>query len=192
MDDPSLPTDLNDIAPWIERSLARGASDPRSAFHWLTLTSVDGTGRPQARTVVLREFCSSTNELVIFTDRRSTKVADVEREPRTGLHVYDARKRVQLRLEGSSQLETCGERWERAWARAKQGTLLDYGREPGPGTPIDTPTSGEMATIDSVDTFTVLIFTLQKADYLHLGREQHRRAQVIFTLEGSSATWLVP
>jgi len=192
MDDPSLPTRLDDIPPWIDRALSRGVADPKSAFRWPTLLSTDLEGRAQARTVVLRGFDPSTHEISIFTDLRSPKVSHLRKDTRAGLHIYDNKKRVQLRLEAEAIVVTTGEAWEAGWARAQQGSLIDYQRMPGPGALIDEPQGADQDVGGAQKNFALVILTVQKADYLHLGREQHRRAVVHFGVEGSRATWIVP
>lgn len=193
MDDPTLPRDLADIAPWIDHTLARGAGDPRSAFHWPTLATVGEDGAPRMRTVVLRGYERAARRLELFTDRRSAKVAELAAQPCSAVHVHDPKKRVQLRLRGQLTIHTSGPLWDAAWDRARQGPLDDYSRVAPPGTALGP---GEDAAVDHAlapRNFAVLSFNAQEADYLHLAAEAHRRAHL--TLAGPAgveARWLVP
>lgn len=192
MTDPSLPQSLDDLAPWIKRALSRGAADPRSPFRWPTLATVDDTGQPQQRTLVLREARPDESRLIFYTDRRTPKVVEAHGNSHAALHIYDPKKRVQLRLSGVAEIVLEGPAWDKAWTRTKEGRVLDYAAETIPGTPIADPMDvGTQPTLAS-ENFALLIFYYQLADFLSLGRDQHLRARVNFSVEPAQATWLVP
>lgn len=192
MDDPSLPETLDEISIWIPQILSRGAADSRSAFHWPTLATVTDDGAPEMRTIVLRAHQKGARRLVFYTDARSAKVAQLKREPRGSLHVYDAKKKVQLRLEGRINLYREGEAWDAAWDDVKHGRTSDYAHDPGPGSAIDSHDAYDPQGEDAKDHLLVLHFEYAFADYLHLGREAHRRARVNFSEKEVSAVWIVP
>lgn len=192
MDHPSVPKEIDDVVPWIERALSRGVLDAKSAFHWPTLITTDERGVAQARTVVLRGFDALDFELTAFTDRRSQKVVEIERNPFAGMHVYDKATRVQLRLEGQARVECSGPAWEQGWQRASQGSLLDYQRTPGPGSPVHHLEDISQDVGCGKKNFALLRVRLRRVDYLHLGAERHRRACFSIDNANVSGEWLVP
>lgn len=193
MDAPDLPQSLEDVALWIARSLSRGAADPKSAFHWPTLISLsEEGGAPQARTVVLRAHDASKRELLFYTDQRSEKCRELEASPAASVHVYEPKKRAQLRLTGTATMETSGPRWEEALKKAITSGSLDYSAQPGPGSPISDVQAFLHDDGTTRNHFTLISFIYQKADYLHLGRERHSRAVTEWTADGPRSSWLVP
>lgn len=188
----SLPRDPADWPAFIRRCLARGVADPKSAFHWPSLATVTAEGAPAVRTVVLRHLDPDTMQLAFTTDRRSSKVRDIAANPAAAVHVHDPRKRVQLRLGGTLTLATDGPLFDALWARAQRGSLLDFSRQPAPGVPIADPDDAQPGGVDPAETFAVLLFDIQWADYLDLSAEGHLRARVDFRLEPAAASWLVP
>lgn len=197
MDDPGLPKTPEDVARWISQALSRGVADPKSAFHWPTLVTsgAAASGIPQARTVVLRGFKPQERRLTFYTDIRSGKIRELTEKPLASVHVHDQRRRVQLRLSGPATIHTDDDVWQHAWEKARQGRTADYAAPMPPGTPMkegDLP-AGEGA--DPANNFAALTFVYTDADYLHLGRSQHRRAGLTFTRDEEAPTdarWLVP
>lgn len=192
MEDPSLPAALGDIAPWITKALSRGAADSRSAFHWPTLGTVTPEGAPAMRTVVLRDHAEEERALTFYTDKRSGKVADLSSNPRAVVHAYEPKKKVQLRLTGRVTLHSEDEHWTKAWHRIRDGRTADFAHAPAPGTSIADHDGFDPHGAEAKEHLLVLRFTYQRADYLHLGRDAHRRASVNFGVEPPEATWLVP
>ncbi|MEM6795447.1 MAG: pyridoxamine 5'-phosphate oxidase family protein [Acidobacteriota bacterium] len=190
--DPSSPETLSQIVAWIRSSLSRGVADPRSSFHWPTLATVTAEGEPRMRTVVLRGHDAERRELSFFTDRRSDKCPEIEAAPGSAVHVYDGRKKIQLRLRGTSFLHFEGEAWERAWERVRRGRTADYSHAPKPGSPVRTFDGFEPQGADPESQFTLVRFVYRSADYLHLGKSAHRRARIDFASDPAVATWLVP
>lgn len=192
MDAPDLPQSLEAVAPWISKALSRGVADSKSAFHWPTLISVDASGAPQGRTVVLRAHDPQARELLFYTDQRSAKVREIEASPRVSLHIYEPKKRVQLRLTGTAALEREGARWETALGKAIASGSLDYSTEPGPGSAIEAAHDFDKGGPAEPGNFTLISFIYQETDYLHLGRERHTRCRTDWRSDPAASTWLVP
>ena len=87
-------------AALLERTFAlleRATADRRSNFRQFTLATVE-KGRPAARTVVLRAVDRGARAVTFWTDRRSAKVAALDR-PVEALF-WDEKTSLQLRLAG--------------------------------------------------------------------------------------------
>lgn len=190
--EPGVPASLPEIEAWTSQALTRGAVDAKHAFHWPTFATVAADGAPKLRTVVLRRFDPGTYGLTFTTDRRTSKVAELTADARAAVHLYDPKARVQLRFSGHAEVLTEGPVWQEALARAQEGPLLDYTIAPSPGTPIAAPEDAQADAVAAEETFAVIAFTPQTADYLRLSREGHRRARLDFSVDPMGATWLVP
>ncbi|MEM9838414.1 MAG: pyridoxamine 5'-phosphate oxidase family protein [Pseudomonadota bacterium] len=190
--EPGVPASLSGIWETAAQALARGAVDGRHAYHWPALATVGMDGVPAVRTVVLRRFDPGTYGLTFYTDRRTAKAAELAANPRAAVHFYDPKARVQLRFSGTAEILTAGPVWQEALDRARQGPLLDYTIAPAPGTPIDAPEEAQADAVPAEETFAVIQFTPQTADYLRLSREGHRRAKLDFSVDPARATWLIP
>jgi pyridoxamine 5'-phosphate oxidase len=177
--------------------LARGVADRRSAFHTPTLATVDADGVPQARTVILRG-CDVPGRMVrIHTDRRSSKVSEIRREPRVGLHFYDAGQKIQLRLAGRATLHTSDDVAATAWASARPMSRVIYGQTLAQGVEVDTPATGTAPVVPDgsvlgYENFLIIRIEVQAIEWLYLGHQGHRRARFAWRNGERSAQWLAP
>lgn len=172
--------------------LARGVADRRHPFHTPTLATLSLDGAPRARTLVLRGFDAPTRTLRLHSDARSDKVAELLREPRAALHLYDAGAQVQIRLEGTAQAHHDDALAEAAWAASRPFSRMCYAIEPAPGTPIAAPAPAPRDDASGRVHFCAITFTFARMEWLWLAAGGHRRARFTWTPEGEEATWLVP
>lgn len=196
---------MND-APMLDAVLAqawaqlmRGAQDRRGAAHTPTLASVDAHGLPQLRTVVLRHCDPAARELLIHTDRRSPKVAELRAQPRCALHVYDAAEKVQLRLHALASLHVDDALADRQWSHARPMSRATYGSPLAPGLPLDDPQTGTDALANRSEAeqrahFMVLRLHVRQIDWLYLRAQGHRRARFAWSDASGAldAIWCVP
>ncbi|MEO0326949.1 MAG: pyridoxamine 5'-phosphate oxidase family protein, partial [Myxococcota bacterium] len=122
-------------APVWFRYLAKACS--RSQRHpvarYAQLATVDASGAPRCRTVVVRGLVEAPRGVWFVTDGRSGKAAELDREPRVELCWYFAGLREQYRLRGTVEVLDAAGRGD-AWTRlspASRATFL----WPPPGTP---------------------------------------------------------
>jgi hypothetical protein len=172
--------------------LARGVADRRHPFHTPTLATIGLDGAPRARTLVLRGFDAPTRTLRLHSDRRSDKVAEVAREPRACLHLYDAGAQVQIRLEGAARVHHEDETAQAAWASSRPFSRMCYAIEPAPGTPVPAPLPAPRDEQAGRAHFAALTLAFARMEWLWLAAEGHRRARFSWTDQGEEATWLVP
>ncbi|WP_027284420.1 pyridoxamine 5'-phosphate oxidase family protein [Rubritepida flocculans] len=172
--------------------LARGVADRRHAFHTPTLASIGLDGAPRARTLVLRGFDAETRSLRLHSDARSAKIAELAREPRAALHLYDARAQIQLRLEGRASLHREDALAEAAWAASRPFSRMCYALAPAPGTPLAAPPPAPRDPDSGRAHFAVILFTFARMEWLWLDAAGHRRARFAWGEAGEEATWLAP
>lgn len=196
---PTQPPEPSQIwADW-----GRGVADRRSPFRTPTVATIDAQGRPQARTVVLRGADLATRTLTFHTDLRSPKVASLRSRPHLAWHFYDARRKVQLRVQAEATLWTEGPHADAGWERCSDFGKRTYAVLPGPGTPSGTPTSGLPASAaggqltpaqrtEARANFAVVRTEVSFIDWLWLHHAGHRRCQLRWTATGWVAGWVVP
>ena len=187
---------LADIEAELWRELAQAVRDKQHAWRVAVLATVDGQSA-DARSVVLRDVDAATRTLLMYTDARSPKAAQLAAHPEGTLVLWSAALGWQLRLKVALTLETSGLRVSSRWARLKlTPAAQDYLSPLPPGAVIGTATSTATSTAvgeptperKSRDHFAVVAAQVQSVDWLDLHRDGHRRA--LFSAAG--AAWLAP
>ena len=95
------------LAPWrspLSKALHKNRSQPFARYFQLATVRPNST--PANRTVVFRGFLQDTNSLMMISDRRSQKIAQIERNPSAEICWYFTKTREQFRLSGSLTLIT--------------------------------------------------------------------------------------
>lgn len=149
----------------------------------LATTGLDAV--PQARTVVLRTADAKALQLAFFTDRRSPKVAELQRVPAAAFVFWSKRLSWQLRVRVTTQVHTDGPLVEAAWARVSQSAAAgDYLASRAPGSNLEP-----LAEADAGQHHLAVVTAhIEHMDWLELAREGHRRARVTH----GAVAWLVP
>lgn len=149
-----------------------------------TLSTVDADGRPQSRSVVLREIESQDWIMRLYSDSRSPKILQLQHNPNVSICFWNPHLKQQLRAEGVATLMNDPKAISERWDRVKEGpTVSDYTTKLAPGSQVDP-------LVEFVDQnwFCVVEIKIRSFDLLQLKREGHKRVAV--TPEGVTA--LVP
>jgi pyridoxine/pyridoxamine 5'-phosphate oxidase len=184
----SWETTLEDTLAEVWRRLARGVADRRAPARHPTIATVDASGAPTLRTVVLRAADRAAATLEIHTDSASAKAAHLARDPRAALHVWEPRARLQLRLAARAEA-LAGAEAEARWAKIPEGARLAYGGAPAPGAPLDRPEAHDPAPDHA--RFLPLRLHVEEIETLHLGEDRHRRAR-FRAADGWAGRWIAP
>jgi pyridoxamine 5'-phosphate oxidase len=178
---PPFHDDLDAALAETWRLLEEGPALRRNAFHMPALATVDATGQPQVRTVVLRAADRATGALRFHCDRRSAKAAEIDASGRAALHGYDSASKIQIRASGSARLHTDDALADAAWADSLAMSRVCYGTDPAPGAVLPT---GDAYALPDADTaliagrpnFYVVVVHVDRLEFLFLDRRGHRRA----------------
>lgn len=193
---------LDDMAALAFELPAEGARDASSPLRKPALATVAATGAPALRTVILRGFDGEARLIELFTDTRSSKVAELEREPQASMLFYDPRRDVQLRLTGRA-VPLTGPAAAEAWERAGLPSRRAYLAVAAPGTASMAPTSGLPPEVEGIIpsadkleegrvNFALIRFGFDQADVVVLSRSGHRRARIRWPSDTAIMEWLVP
>lgn len=191
---PSLEAALD--AAWA--LLVEGQTNRRVPAHTPALGTIGLDGRPRTRVVVLREIVPALRRLRFHTDRRSTKAAEIARDPRVSLLVYDAAAKLQVRIEGVASLHDRDAQADLAWRSSRPSSKVCYGIDPGPGSPIHAAdgfalpsATGELE--DGRANFLAVMVEITMVETLSLRHAGHRRARFHWGEGGDvSLSWLAP
>ena len=179
---------LAEIEAAVWRELAQAVRDKQHGWRVAVLATVDRQGA-DARSVVLRDLDAPTRTLLMYTDARSPKTAQLAAHPEGTLVLWSAALGWQLRLRVALALETSGLRVSSRWATLKlTPAAQDYLSPLPPGAPIGSGVGYLAPERQSREHFAVLAAQVQSVDWLELHPQGHRRA--LFSAAG--ATWITP
>lgn len=167
------------------QELQRAALDRHHSWRTPVLATTGLDGLAQARTVVLREVRRPEAQLLIYTDARSPKVAELRAQPLASLLCWSPRLNWQLRLQLRFEVSQGDGEAGAAWERVRQSpSASDYlaARAPGERLP-----EAQAALLDTPQ-LAVLRGQVLGMDWLELSRAGHRRAR----LDAQRVEWLVP
>lgn len=185
---------LDEIRADLFGLMARGVADRRSPFRSPTLATIGADGRPRLRTVVLRAFDAGARRITVHSDLRAGKIGEIGADPRVALHVWDDGQQVQVRLNGTAAV-LAGAAARPDWDRLHAGSRASYRVRPTPGTVQADPAAADadrVAEEEAFMNFAVMPVELTGMEWLHLGRDGHRRVAFTWTGAAWDAAWLVP
>ncbi len=194
---------LDEVLESLWQRWTRGKADRNSPLHTPVVGTVDASGKPKQRVMVLREVNRTERRMRFHTDIRSAKVDQIGDAAPVSVIGYDPSAKIQLRLSGTARIEQDSETADKAWAASALSSRRCYLANPGPGTAVDAPMSGLTAeqelVVPSQDeseaarpAFAVLLIDVTTVEWLYLAASGHRRAR--FDWDGAAwrGTWLIP
>lgn len=199
---------LNDLSLSLEEAwkiLREGASDRHSPLHTPAVATVTGAGSPSQRIMVLRAADQQNRRLRFNSDARGAKIAEIDRQAGVSMLGYHPGAKVQLRLSGKAVVRRTGPEVDAAWDEASLYGQRCYLAEPGPGSPVDAPTSGLDPAMEGVKPtpeqvaparahFAILQVAVERIEWLYLAHRGHRRALFEWNAAAGQwdGRWLVP
>jgi len=177
---------LIELAVWHE--LGQAVQCPGHAWRVGVLATIEGDAA-DARSVVLRECDAARRTLLIYTDARSPKVAQMAAHPLGTLVLWSETLGWQLRLRVRLGVQTGGLAVSSRWARLKLTPAAhDYLSPLPPGSPLPGTARAPAPVRESRQHFAVLTAQVQAVDWMELHAQGHQRAQ----FDGSGARWVTP
>ena len=167
--------------------LADGVARRDAPARHVTFATVGLDGGPGARTVVLRGADRGDSVVEVHTDLFSAKVAELRRDARAAILIWDGDRQLQMRLSVTVTILS-GDAVAAIWARVPDPSRQAYGVTPPPGTPIPDALAYDKRADGA--TFAVLRCAIDRVDLVHLGAA-HRRAR-FDRADGWAGQWCVP
>lgn len=148
----------------------RSNADRRHPFRFFVLSTFGPY--PEARWVVKRDGTSDF-KVLLYTDSRSPKVAQLQENNRVTALFYHPKKKLQIRLKGEAILLTEGPEYQRHLQQVQQtAASKDYSTKQPPGMPLNPD---QTLLFDTALHFAAVWIQPNTLDVLELGHEQHRR-----------------
>jgi general stress protein 26 len=180
---------LNDIKSAILQVLNRAGNDKQSAFRFIIMNTISN-GFPNSRYVVLRQFKTESHELYIYTDNRSNKINEIEKNNSVSVLAYDKQKRCQIKLKAHAYIHHQDDIANVHW-NLLHGGKESYNTKFRPGTKMGSlKEAGEMKSEVDDQYFAVIKLEVYQAEILQLNSEGHIRA--LFNFKNNNASFLVP
>lgn len=182
---------LDQIWEMVQLELQKGPSAKRHPFRFAVLSTIGREG-PSSRWVVYRKY-TDDSKLLIYTDARSEKCADLERNPNGNLLLYHDRQKLQIRIKTEATLHQQDELTAKYWPGVKGSNPNDYLSNQPPGKAIDDIEPGFERDAGLDDKyFTIIELDPKKMDVLQLNGDRHIRAEFEKQKDQWNSTFLVP
>lgn len=179
---------LKEIEAAVWRELAACVRDKQHPWRTPVLATTDGE-LGDGRIVVLREVVPEQQRVLVYTDRRSAKAAQLASHPRGTLVMWSPALGWQLRCRVVLSLDTSGLSVTSRWAQIKLSPAAqDYLSPLPPGTELDESEQATPRDPEALAHFAVVDAQVLAFDWLELHPDGQRRA--IF--EGGGARWVQP
>lgn len=159
---------------WLWHLLMLGAAGPGNAARFITLATRAEADGAAARMVVLRGANREDGEVLIHTDARSSKIAELHTDPMATILVWEPKENVQVRLRARVRI-ACGAEARDAWEKLPPNGQNAYAAGPAPGTHLIAG-AARPAPPDPAR-FAVLYCKIEEIDLLQLGQTHHRRVR---------------
>jgi len=194
---------LDNIEKEIWLRLFNGAVKPKDPFGYFTIGSKSGASF-RLRTVVLRKTNISEKTILLYTDIRSQKWKDWQKDIEAKALFYDGYSKIQVILDGEVELIQSGNLWEDSWQKTSMKSRKSYMTELPPGTPFTEKTTGLSEGMEDRDpkleesepyrvNFGLVRFQTIQMEYLHLDKTGNSRALFQYDQERKfNASWLIP
>ena len=162
---------LDDFLNFAWSQIARGKVDKKSPARHPTFVTLNSDGFPKARTLVMRRSDRKNNEIEFHTDTTSSKMFELDGDPRAGIHIW--LPKVQLQIQMSVEVEVkVGDITIPIWREVPINSRGAYGTIPSPGTVIRSPLAFEQ--VPDQKRFAILICHIQSVELLLLGNKRIR------------------
>ena len=179
------PDSLETVFSKVRYELSLGVSNNNHPFRYGCLATYSQRGAPGLRYIVLRKIVSELN-LVFFTDKRSAKVKQMERQPELSILFYHPHERLQVRVSGKAIIHGSGDLVSQYWSTIARTGWKQYSSLLSPGEKIQHPEDAfSWAKLARWKYFVVVEVIAGACEVLQLNRDEHMRA----FYEKSSGIW---
>ena len=178
---------LDDFLDYAWVQISRGKADKKSPARHPTFVTSSANGFPNARTLVLRRSDRENNQMEFHTDVASSKMLDLEKNSRAGIHIWLPKVQLQVQMEVIVEVMV-GDITIRKWRDVPTNSRVAYGTVPSPGTVLGGPLAYDYAPDQK--RFAILVCHIQSIQLLLLGF-RHIRAYYKKTTNWQGE-WLSP
>tara|TARA_B100000683_G_scaffold10763_1_gene11790 strand:- start:28 stop:612 length:585 start_codon:yes stop_codon:yes gene_type:complete len=166
-----------------------GIQKAKHEYHSFIFSTVSKNS-PDSRTVILRDFNEHKPAIWFHSDRRSKKILHMEKNKKVSALFYDRSRKVQLRINGTADIEEDIEHNKRIWDSMRPESKLCY---MGPYAPSQKINQFEPNTLKKsahdldkedehlgLSRFCRIRIKIKKLDWLKLDYKGHQRLEFKF------------
>ena len=166
-----------------------GIQKAKHEYHSFIFSTVSKNS-PDSRTVILRDFNEHKPAIWFHSDRRSKKILHMEKNKKVSALFYDSSRKVQLRINGTADIEEDIEHNKRIWDSMRPESKLCY---MGPYAPSQKINQFEPNTLKKsahdldkedehlgLSRFCRIRIKIKKLDWLKLDYKGHQRLEFKF------------
>jgi len=195
--------DLAELRKTAWNLLFRAATSRNAPMRTPVMATTDGH-RPHQRTIVLRAVDVPAARLFFFSDLRAPKIEHLLSNPAVNVLFWDPRKRVQIEMAGTADINQQDEPSARYWkqlnitGRSSYASLLPPGSACAAGQhhlPDFWQANMDLAQTDfAYANFALICMQVRHIDILHLHPAGHQRARLDWQTATNdwAANWAVP
>ena len=180
---------LEKIAKEVWENLGAATTQKDHPWRYTSLSTL-AKNQPESRLIVLRQIDNSQRNLIFYTHYLSSKIAQIQSNPRGCCLFWDEKRAVQLRLKGNIVIHFEDDTSARHWVKIPPYRRFEYTRSSPPGSKLSA-SNEEKDLRESPSFFAVLQFYCEEMDWLKLGRTEHLRAQFQWKEEWQGE-WVMP
>ena len=128
---------LDDFLDFGWAQIYRGKADKKSPARHPTFLTSSADGVPRARTLVMRRSDRENNQIDFHSDTASSKMLDLKKNPRAGIHIWIPKAQLQIQMEVVVEIKV-GNITIPYWNNVPTNSRVTYGIIPSPGTVIES------------------------------------------------------
>lgn len=196
--------DLKSLESLAWKKLLNGSVKKKNGFRTMCVGTIGSDSTVALRTVINRKVDELQKNIFFYTDNRSRKFFDLQKNNQVSLHFYDAKQRVQIVLKAHAEICDDAVFTENRWQASSPQARLGYMTLDAPNTKSENPTLGydekfsETKPTDAESdlfkkNFTIIICKVYELEFLYLDYVGNRKANFFYknsVLE--DCFWAVP
>ena len=173
----------------LKTELKNGLQEKGHPFRFGTLATIGLDASPQLRSVVLRKV-SDDIQLTFYTDKRSNKINQLEKNNKVSILFYHPEKMLQITVYGVAHIIDDKMVLNQLWQNIHPNARKDYTTTNAPGMPISN--SERVTYLQNTHHFCAITIDAHAIEYLKLQHTGHVKVKFSKTELDWEGTFLVP
>ena len=176
------------------RTAIKGRDDD---LHILNLVTIDKKNIPNTRNIVIRDFSEKKLTIRFHTDKRSSKISDIQNNKKISLLGYERKDRLQIRFDAEATIIDSDEFLLDIWKSMYPMSRECYRVIESPGSKIKSLEDIKFEEDDDqglngFENFVAVSCDIQSIEVLYLHHAGHLRASYINNNGKLNGEWIVP
>lgn len=189
--------DLNLALDYALNKLRKAVKKRNDDLHLLNVVTISDNNKPNSRNVVLRNFSLEDLTIRFHTDKRSSKIKDIEKNEAICLIGYDKKAKLQIRIDADAHIIKDEEVLLDIWKKMYPMSRECYRVAKSPGDKIESLAEIKFndendSNLVGFDNFAAVQCNIKSMEILYLSHTGHIRAKYNNDNGILKGEWLVP